>query len=136
MNETDGKQLCAECEKPLTQEEIDIPDDHGNGPICQECEFENYWWRCHFCECYERDEYEIQAFAVFDAEEAGVSSGIYRVLSKPFYTQCMIGGGWIHESAVERIADLPEDQDDDGVPCEYLCSNCAAKYIDTKGTNG
>ena len=117
---------CAECGDPLTKEEIENPVDKGNGPLCTTCECELYHWQCEFCGNCEDDDYEVKIFAVFDAEAAGVPTGIYRILRRPFYRQPLIGGGDIWPDCVERVADLPVDRhaEDFWYPCAMLCRDC------------
>lgn len=123
------KVLCADCEEPLTDEEIESPSEYGDGPVCCTCEYENYFWSCEFCEEYQSNEYDIELFAVFD-EDAGVPIGVYRILETPYCSSWMIGRNHIYERCVKRIGDLPEGAKQELAPCALLCEPCAKKYLE------
>lgn len=65
-----------------------------------------------------------QVLVVGDEDEAGVEAGLYQVKRAPYYTSSLIGGGYIHENAVQRLGDAPDGVHLDGYPCGHICDAC------------
>ena len=58
--------------------------------------------------------------------------GVYRTTRWPFYTNGLVGGGYLHEDSVERVADLPADVRSD-FAAGSLCPACAARVLADRG---
>lgn len=129
--------LCQCCEEP-----IPIPDDGrweagGYQVVCWECYRDEYSFEC--CCCGETADIQEQgaignllvAVGKEDEDgktEAGVPAGLYRITGHPYYMQSMVGAGWLFETEIERVGDVPRGIDTDGYPAGHFCSECSRKH--------
>jgi hypothetical protein len=116
---------CSFCGEPLDGEESDSPrlDPDDGKPTCDDCYHEHFEFTCCCCQNYGEVADQHNLLVVLE-ETSDVKPGVYKVVDKPYYTQGMIGSGWLHPWALERIADLNPDIGDDGYPCGHLCLEC------------
>jgi hypothetical protein len=128
--------MCDWCGRELTDEEIEYPEPEG--PICEDCYCQHFYYSCVRCGEHDHIEYQHRCVVVFEDEACG--PGIYRVTSRPYAVQPMIGQGWLVESALTPLAILtPMDIKnnsyvDDGeqfyeYPCRHLCLDCQESYV-------
>lgn len=105
----DGMVICEEC------------DDHWDDEDVSEC-----------CMCGEefQDDNWPGIFIAFSHRESGVRRGLYRSLKGwAFYTQALIGSGWVHDYSVQRIGPVPAGASGDGYPCGLVCRQCAVRTL-------
>jgi len=80
------------------------------------------------CVCEEETHVHLgSAVALVDPCEGGIDSSpvVYAILSLPFMTSCLIGGGTYHDRALARVGDLPPKVDTWGYSGAPLCRSCA-----------
>lgn len=120
---------CSSCGEDLGQEEAESPrlDDDDGEPICDDCYHEHYEFTCCCCEEYGHVDDQHKLLVVFE-ETSDVKPGVYKVIRTPYVTHAMIGEGWLHPGALERIADVNPDMSSD-YPCGHLCAGCQAKVL-------
>jgi hypothetical protein len=121
---------CSYCGDPLDLEESQSPriDPDDDTPVCDECWHDKFEFTC--CRCCEYGDVADQHNLLIVFEDIGkVIPGVYKVIDRPYYTHAMIGSGWLHEWALERIADLNPDMDGNGYPCGHLCLNCQSGLL-------
>ena len=116
-----SEQDCSSCGQPLTADEIQYDDDGAK--VCDDCWHDKYQFTCGYCEEYGRVEDQHNLLVVFE-KISGVLPGIYKVIRHPYCTNAMIGEGWLHPWALERIGDLWPDMADEYYPCGHLCKVC------------
>lgn len=63
--------------------------------------------------------------------EHGLVPGAYRIKHFPYYADGMIEG-YLIESSLERIGDVPAGVDFLGYPCTHLCDECSKKTLSSK----
>lgn len=87
------------------------------------------------CCCTEQHHmHEGDLIVVADEDEAGVDeSGVYRPTRWPFLTVGLIGGGYLHEDDIVRVADLPDDVRMNGYAAGSVCQDCAARVLADRG---
>jgi len=92
--------------------------------MCYDCYRDKFEFDC--CRCQESEHVDHQHIfvVVFDEDEAGVPGGIYEVVRHPYFTQGLIGGGWLHEWAVRKIRGPVDFQEPGGYPVGHLCRKC------------
>lgn len=118
---------CRWCGEALAPEEKANPCKDTPEPICCSCEMDEFWFTCCWCCEHEHNDHQHKYVVVF--VESGVAPGFYKVVRTPYYTQAMIGGGWICDYAVKRIGPVPPDlaATDQHFPCGHLCCQCVKK---------
>lgn len=122
---------CEYCGNALAGEEVESPyKDEGGYLMCDECYREHKQFICDLCEEYGDIKDQHKMLIVWDSEEARVSAGLYKVKKLPYYTANMLGDGWIHPWAVERIDNVPRPQNDDDYPCGHLCGGCQREFYE------
>ena len=98
----------------------DIPDDEDDITDC-------------FCCSEQHHMHEGGLIAVVDEGMAELDEpGVYRTTRWPFYTNGLVGGGYLHEDSLERVADLPDDVHSD-FAAGSLCPACAARILADRG---
>lgn len=117
---------CDYCGEPITAEEAKHPCHHNDGPLCCECEFEHFSFRCAWC-CEHADiDDQDKVLVVF--VECGVEPGLYKIKSLPYFGQPTIGRGRLYPDALKFWKPLPERlKNEAGFPCGHLCPNCITK---------
>lgn len=118
--------ICAYCERPLTDEETEGPCRDEDGEImCDECYSEHYEYLCPLCQnlvAVEGNEKHILVTHAL-ADNQAMEPGIYRVLELPWFTSNYFSMR-IHQHALKREADLPEEASD--MVCgDNVCEECA-----------
>jgi hypothetical protein len=83
------------------------------------------------CCCSEQHHmHDGDLIVVADEDRAGIDdAGVYRPTRRPFFTVGLIGSGYLHEDALVRVADLPDDVRMDGYAAGSLCQDCAARVL-------
>ena len=128
--------LCSICTGKIKLADEDEPyvDEEGK-PICFDCFIDEYQGECGRC-CNYVDNEEIESkpgeLVVFFVEVPSyrreMLPGYYRVLKWPFYSQNIIGSGWIENGAVVKVADLDDEgkgnEEIIGTPCAPMCYSC------------
>lgn len=122
---------CCLCGDPLDGEEADNPYLDDGDVICNDCYHERYEFTCCCCAEYGHVDDQHKLLVVFE-ETSRVTPGIYRIGILPYYTDCLIGSGWLHPESLTRIADLNPDMDGNGYPCGHLCARCQSKVLAQK----
>lgn len=126
---------CTLCEEELDEEETESPRVGKDGDvICDRCFDERYSYTCPVCEEEFREDFSVKIspkyllITEYASEDIGIDSGIYEILSYPFYTDGVIE---IHifKSAMKRISGLPNDLDEDDLWSDiyYVCDDCIKK---------
>lgn len=135
MAETLTETACTCCGSDLDRDELESPNLDGDGdPICDQCYHDKYEFTCCCCEEYGDVKDQHKMLVVFE-KIGGVQPGIYGIVEFPYYTQGLIGSGWLHLSSLKRIGDVNPDMDGNGYPCGHLCAECQAKVkAQRKGT--
>jgi hypothetical protein len=125
---------CDRCGEPLDAEAMVAPrtEHHGLTPICDACYREQYEEPCSWCEEYFETPATRRFFGVFDHEAVEAPlPGFYRIVYTPFYTQPLIGQGWISPSAVQWVGFLPDRLvEPDGYPCGFFCPACEQRALE------
>lgn len=112
--------------------EVDYEETYhldGTGDVCREC-YDQEIETCQLCGDTDVQEKQISDFILCKAELSTTAKrppGIYRVLSYPFMTSSMLGGGWIHGYDVLFIDKLPKADEHYEISGK-ICTNCAAPY--------
>ena len=120
--------LCTFCGDALEGEEVESPyKDEAGDVMCDECYRVHYRFTCCWCEEDGETSDQHNMVVVFDKEDAGIPLGVYRVKSTPYYSQDLLGGGSLHEWALERIADNPSDINIGSHACGHFCIECQDK---------
>jgi len=116
---------CTYCGEELSEEERDNPrKDYADDLMCSHCYEEHFQFECCICGELEDNENRHNMVIVFEEDGVGVKPGVYRVKESSYFTVSIVGDGWIHEWAVERIGDVPESADGFGYPCSHACLEC------------
>jgi hypothetical protein len=126
---------CTLCEEELDEEEIESPRKDRDGDIiCDKCFDDRYSYHCPICEEMFSEDFSVKIspkyplIAEYASEDIDIDSGIYEILSYPFYADGVIE---IHifKSAVKRISGLPNDLDEDDLWSDiyYVCDDCIKK---------
>jgi len=120
--------LCSYCGSPLDEEEAANPRRDEDGDIlCDECYQEHYEYECP--QCCNPVENETNKKHIFItpalAEDQGLQTGIYSVLSWPWAVSNYFSFQII-PSAIKRVADLPDELKDE-LEGNYLCEECVEK---------
>jgi len=119
---------CEYCGELLSDEEFDSPmHDEAGSVMCDACWSDTYEFTCDVCLEYGHVADQHKMLIVWDADEAGVDAGWYRIVSFPYYTASVIGRGWIHRDAVERVDSAPPRLES-YYPCGHLCGDCQQQY--------
>lgn len=116
---------CTYCGNEAESPRLDDVDD----PICFDCYHEHYEFTCCWCQEDEHQDHQHKMLVLVDPKGAGIAVGIYRIVSLPYYADGMIEG-FLFESALEHLRDLPEGIDTRGYPCGHLCRDCQKKAIE------
>jgi hypothetical protein len=128
--------VCDACETPLNDEEAETPYARNGLVWCDRCYREEFEFLCSWCEEYGDVEDQHRYVAVFDAEEAGLAlEGFYRVIETRYYTQAMIGCGWLHPRALRWWGHLPPGlEEPDGYPVGHFCGGCQQRMLEQIAT--
>jgi hypothetical protein len=123
---------CNECGTRIHDDEVEAARDaaeYCDELLCESCLCERDHFTCSACrECGEKSDQHAYV-VVRDAEAAGVRlPGLYRVTQLPYYTQGLIGGGWLLPRAVTWLGFL-ETVDTDDFPCGHLCAICQQRIL-------
>jgi hypothetical protein len=128
---------CTVCGDELDPEEVESPRRDKDGDIiCDHCFEEQYSYTCPICEeMFDEDFSEkispkYLLITTYAGEELGVDPGIYEIVSYPFYADGLIETH-LFKSAVKKIADLPDDLDEDNLWCDeyYICDECVEHVL-------
>ena len=120
MKTTATKATCSSCGDDLTE-------DDGISGECYECYRESLT-DCMLCE-ESVEEGEVSPYIVVKTEFAKTGDrlpGIYRIVSRPFMTSCLIGAGWLHGDDLLFIDRLP-GPDDSYEISGHICNGCAKR---------
>lgn len=124
------RSTCTCCGDELDQEEIEFPQKNKNGDIiCDRCFDDRYSHLCPICENKFSENFEVQIspkyLLVTDdvGKELDIRSGIYEIIKYPFFADGITEWNLI-TTAINRIADMPEDFDDDSMVLYYICDEC------------
>lgn len=122
---------CSYCGEflPDYQAEEPLLDKNDGKPCCDECYHEHFEFTCFWCDEYEDDEY-MDGILVIAEECGGLPSGLYRILSKPYFISDMFNMNWLKDS-FHRIGDLPPTfiVDPDDYPSGHLCRDCQQRVL-------
>lgn len=136
MSKIQAKIECTRCGNDLDEEEMESPQEEEGDVICDECYHEHYEFTCCCCCNYGHVDDRHKMLVVFETCDAHgydpqtgreVWPGIYRITGGPYHGGYLVGGSWLYEDRLERIADLNPDMGGDGYPCGHLCADCQAK---------
>ena len=129
---------CTRCGERLGAEEIESPSVDKDGDIiCDHCFEEQYTYNCPVCEEFFDEDFSQKIspkyllISDYAGEEMGVESGIYEIISYPFFRDGMISMSMI-ETAINRIADLPEEFDENDFISDifYVRDSCVKKCLE------
>jgi hypothetical protein len=133
--QTTLRRTCTLCGDELDQEEIEFPQKNKDGAIiCDRCFDDRYSHLCPICENNFSENFEEQISPKYllvtkdVGEEFGIESGIYEIIAYPFFADGITEWHLI-TSALKRIADIPEDFDDDSMTLHYICDECVKKQV-------
>ena len=120
-----GQFACSNCEE-VCEEDGDLRYcPHEAADFCDVC-FDDTHFTCCVCSESDCDSVQHEMVVIFDPEIVsgeGITAGVYKVMGT-YFAQPIIGIGRIWGSAIERVADLPEDADSAGYPAGHLCREC------------
>jgi hypothetical protein len=126
---------CSYCGNNLSEDELENPLTDKDGDLmCDECYNDHYEFTCCLCQEHGDVAEQHKMVVVFDEEEAGVPTGVYRVIDPDYYLADLLGSGWLHDWALERIGDVSDKADGNGYACGHLCQNCQDK-LNTEAKN-
>lgn len=124
MNKTISN-ICLYCDEEIPAD--DVRTDEDGDTLCYECWCDHCQFTCCLCQEYGDIEDQHNYVVVFDAEGSGIEKpGLYRVKDKDYYTEAMIGSGWLHKWAIEFMSDVPVGAESD-YPCGHICLECQKK---------
>lgn len=128
--ETDEEKLieCAECGCECTLEESLGAETGKKGEwedVCREC-YGQIVSTCQLCGDEDVMPSDESEFVLFKAELADVP-GIYRIMSRPFLLQPLIGSTSLFDSSVLFVARLPQCDEHYEIS-GHLCKKCARPY--------
>ena len=140
MQQSLAKQVaCSWCGDDLPDDEVANPEKSEDGEvICSRCWLDHYYDDCPRCkESVEKSELASHSGDLIALWEecsgctVDLAPGYYRVLSRPFMTQGLIGGGWFHHWALRFVCELDERglevAEDADYPSGPLCRECRAE---------
>ena len=112
----------------------------GDTTWCEACEddiSDEDTFTCAVCQEYGHEHGVGQAFAVVDAEDAGLEAGpgLYKITHWPYYADGMVTG-YLIKGAWERVGPLPDgvDVETEGYPCAKICDVCRDKLLTSTQT--
>lgn len=122
---------CINCEHLIPDNEMEhVSRDPDGDPICDECYYDRYHFRCSLCEEYEHNRHQHNVMVVYEddvIQEQG--PGLFQIVDLPYYADGMIEG-YVIESAVKRVGPLPKGaQSSCGYPAGHLCRRCVKKHV-------
>ena len=124
---------CEICGESLEDEERAIPYEAGGWSMCDDCYESDWSYRCGLCDGSESNDNPWKATVIgTNADEVGLTSGIYQIIRWPFLVSNMLSQRVINRSLV-RVGDAPEHADDDGHP---LCRECTINAIVRRTRSG
>ncbi len=127
---------CTECGEPLSTVEIGPPDPYAPGELltlrddnghvlCMDCWSDEHLFSCSLCGTEDENTMRDHGVAVFDADAAEIAeAGIYRVKNRPYYMASVIGAGYLIDTAIERVGDLPAETCGHDFACGHMCRWC------------
>lgn len=120
--ETEGEY----CDAHYTHE--DNADIEEGEVLCSDCYCERYETECSRCLNYYPVDFQgrIGGLLVVSDDDAGVDVGTYRIAAHPYFMQSMIGGGRLHDNALERISPTPHFSTGH-YPVAHYCPECEAE---------
>jgi hypothetical protein len=131
MHDTDDI-ICWGCENPLDEDERESPYDRDGHLWCDDCYHEEFEFTCCWCEEYGDNEDQHRYVVVFDAAACELAlPGLYRVDHLPYYSQPLIGYGYILSRAVTWLGfldALPRAGWYD-YPAGHLCLRCQRRAL-------
>lgn len=130
---------CDDCGADLLADFMDFPEvDIEDGYVlCEDCEYNRRHEndvKCDWCEDVFDDPQtpEEKIFTIYPSMEssAGIDTGVYQVLSFPFWYSDMFSQS-IFEDSVQRVGDIPDTQED-RERSSPICPCCWNNYISMK----
>jgi hypothetical protein len=103
----------------------------GTGDVCRDC-YDDEVETCQICGDQDVVPKQVSEFILCKAELSTTADrppGIYRVLSYPFLTCSMLGGGSMHYYDVLFIDKLPKAEEGYEISGK-ICKSCAKAYHD------
>lgn len=121
---------CEWCKEALDEEEARHPNKSDNGDIlCDSCYHEEYYITCVDCE-EPFPKGDADYFVITNSDDPDnddFQTGLYRIISTPFYLSNITGGDMIDEKSVKRLCNHAKDIEQSGL----VCKECAIKMIET-----
>ena len=122
---------CTHCGRDIPGDEMEnISRDQDGDPICDECYYDQYHFRCSLCGEHEHNRHQHNVMVVYeDGVIGGQKPGLFQIIDLPYYMDGMIEG-YVIESAVKRVGPLPKGAQSDGYyPAGHLCRQCVKKHV-------
>lgn len=129
---TDAPQ-CYLCDAELDEDERGSPHTFDGSIVCDDCYHSDCSYVCGLCEDNEPNDVPWGAVVIgSDADEVGLTPGIYQIIRWPFLISDTLSQRVINRSLV-RVGDAPEHTYEGGEP---LCQECTVKAIVRRTRSG
>ena len=126
---------CTRCEELLKGEELESPchDDDDGKILCDRCYRERYMFTCYVCENDGHVSQQGRGHLLIanDAEECGMSRGIYKIKECPYYTHNYFNM-WFHPEALELTTIQVPALGEKWYPSGHVCAECESKLTKRK----
>ncbi len=121
---------CINCDEKLGDEEAKSPRrDEDSDIMCDDCYHDIYEFTCIKCENYEHINHNGgigSVFVAFEDDILGIPTGVYEVVSHPFYADGMVEG-YLYTDAIKQISNYTFEIKQGWYPMAFLCEECTVK---------